>query len=59
MTNQITVKLAPSVVKRSDWSNNYQSLVVASLGNTWSHCVTTRLVMEFWEDKRRKVMYVY
>ena len=31
------------------------SVVTAALGNTWSHCVGTRLVLQFMEEGRRMV----
>ena len=52
VTNQITTHL-PS--KQSDWSTDEDVVVTASLGNTWAHCVNSRLMMEYAGGGKRKV----
>ena len=31
------------------------SYVTAALGNTWSHCVNTRLIVQYLDDVKRQV----
>lgn len=50
VTNQVTSKYAP----RGDaLVSQHEATVVAALGNTWSHSVNTRLVVEFAAAERR------
>ena len=32
-----------------------ESVVTAALGNTWSHCINTRLLLEYMQGTRRRV----
>ncbi|XP_041911354.1 DNA repair protein RAD51 homolog 2-like isoform X5 [Arvicola amphibius] len=32
------------------------SCVVAALGNTWSHCVNTRLILQYLDSQRRQIL---
>ena len=32
-----------------------RGVVTAALGNTWSHCVNTRLLLQFMQDGKRLV----
>lgn len=34
------------------------SYVMAALGNTWSHSVNTRLILQYLDDSRREVSYM-
>ena len=61
MTNQITTRVSRDQVAESDWLEETnrepedRGLVMAALGNTWSHCVNTRLLLQFMEGGRRMV----
>jgi RAD51-like protein 1 len=46
VTNHITTRFVPGTC---------DGQVVASLGNHWSHCINTRLVMEFTDDNNRMI----
>ena len=46
MTNQITTTgISHDMERESDWSVSGGSHVTAALGNTWAHCVNTRLLL--------------
>ena len=63
MTNQITTVVMSDQSEPqsdSDWvmegdEGTGGGVVTAALGNTWSHCVGTRLLLQFKEDGRRMV----
>ena len=61
VTNQITTHVSRDQVTKSDWLEETngeledRGLVTAALGNTWSHCVNTRLVLQFMEGGKRMV----
>ena len=63
MTNQITTQvLCDQNEPQSDcdWmpeggEGASEGVVTSALGNTWSHCVSTRMVLQFREGGRRMV----
>ena len=59
VTNQITTHVSHDLGKQSDWSDeDFQgdwSVVTAALGNSWSHCVNTRLLLQYMHGGRRLV----
>ena len=64
MTNQITTHVLHDQATESDWSEETNGgfkeledrrLVTAALGNTWSHCVNTRLLLQYMEGGKRMV----
>ncbi|XP_004349738.2 hypothetical protein CAOG_01223 [Capsaspora owczarzaki ATCC 30864] len=68
VTNQVTTSVsmrasfdgnnyggASSAQRETDGVENVEAQVTAALGNTWSHCVNTRLVVEYVTDELRTV----
>lgn len=62
MTNQITTRVSHDLRRQSDWSDEMdedlqedRSVVTAALGNSWSHCVNTRLLLQYMHGGRRLV----
>jgi RAD51-like protein 1 len=47
VTNQVTTRVGDG--------GHGEAVVTAALGNTWSHCVNTRLVLEYAAGGRRRV----
>ncbi|ERE74198.1 putative DNA repair protein RAD51-like protein [Cricetulus griseus] len=37
-------------------STSGSSCVVAALGNSWSHCVNTRLILQYLDSERRQIL---
>ena len=55
MTNQITTADISHDQDGSDWSVSGGSHVTAALGNTWAHCVNTRLLLGYLPPPHRMV----
>ena len=55
MTNQITIANISHDRDGSDWSESGGSHVTAALGNTWAHCVNTRLLLGYLPPPHRMV----
>ena len=62
MTNQITTHVSHDLGRQSDWSDDLDedlqgdgSVVTAALGNAWSHCVNTRLLLQYMQGGKRMV----
>ena len=62
MTNQITTHVLRDLGRQSDWSDEMDedlqgdgSVVTAALGNAWSHCVNTRLLLQYMLGGKRTV----
>ena len=62
MTNQITTHVSHDLGRQSDWSDELDedlqgdgSVVTAALGNAWSHCVNTRLLLQYMQGGKRMV----
>ena len=56
VTNQITTKfMATNCSELLDTDK----VITASLGNIWTHCINTRLILEFWEKSKRKVSHTH
>ncbi|XP_066550537.1 DNA repair protein RAD51 homolog 2 isoform X2 [Amia ocellicauda] len=67
LTNQITTHLSTKATapSRSEWKVPEESLqsaegdsgyVTAALGNTWSHSVNTRLIVQYLDSQRRQII---
>ena len=68
MTNQITTQVlcdqSGEPQSDCDWmlegvEGASKGVVTTALGNTWSHCVSTRMVLQFLERGRRMVREGY
>jgi len=62
VTNQITTHVSHDLGRQSDWSDELDedlqgdgSVVTAALGNAWSHCVNTRLLLQYMQGGKRMV----
>ncbi|PVD25728.1 hypothetical protein C0Q70_13388 [Pomacea canaliculata] len=38
------------------WMDGEDTYMTAALGNTWSHCVNTRLILQFLPERRRQML---
>ncbi|XP_050014403.1 DNA repair protein RAD51 homolog 2 isoform X7 [Alexandromys fortis] len=67
LTNQITTHLSGALPSQADLVSPADDLslsegtsgsgcVVAALGNTWSHCVNTRLILQYLDSERRQIL---
>ncbi|XP_073923821.1 DNA repair protein RAD51 homolog 2 isoform X4 [Castor canadensis] len=67
LTNQITTHLSGGLASLADVvsptddlspseGNSVSSCVIAALGNTWSHSVTTRLILQYLDSERRQIL---
>ncbi|XP_038191772.1 DNA repair protein RAD51 homolog 2-like isoform X1 [Arvicola amphibius] len=67
LTNQITAHLSGALPSQADLvspaddlslseGTSGSSCVVAALGNTWSHCVNTRLILQYLDSQRRQIL---
>lgn len=67
LTNQITTHLSGALPSQADLvspaddlslseGTSGSSCVVAALGNTWSHCVNTRLILQYLDSERRQIL---
>ncbi|XP_051004326.1 DNA repair protein RAD51 homolog 2 isoform X2 [Acomys russatus] len=67
LTNQITTHLSGALPSQADLVSPADDLspsegtsgsgcVVAALGNTWSHCVNTRLILQYLDAERRQIL---
>ncbi|XP_063145871.1 DNA repair protein RAD51 homolog 2 [Candoia aspera] len=72
LTNQITTWLSDGLAVQADLLSPVDDLslsegpsrngdgesgyVTAALGNTWSHCVNTRLILQFFDSKTRQLL---
>lgn len=54
VTNQITTHMS-HVQSEGEELAIERGVVTAALGNTWSHCVNTRLLLQFMADGKRLV----
>ncbi|XP_054478892.1 DNA repair protein RAD51 homolog 2 [Anoplopoma fimbria] len=50
LTNQITTHVGGQGSEGDSW------FVTAALGNTWSHSVNTRLIVQYVDDRRRQIL---
>ena len=55
MTNQITTHMSHDHSEVEETMME-RGVVTAALGNTWSHCVNTRLLLQFLPDGKRLVL---
>ncbi|XP_060243754.1 DNA repair protein RAD51 homolog 2 isoform X2 [Meriones unguiculatus] len=67
LTNQITTHLSGALPSQADLvspaddlslseGTSGPSCVVAALGNSWGHCVNTRLILQYLDSERRQVL---
>ncbi|XP_037688390.1 DNA repair protein RAD51 homolog 2 isoform X1 [Choloepus didactylus] len=67
LTNQITTHLSGGLASQADLVSpaddlslsegaSGSSCVTAALGNTWSHSVTTRLILQYLDSERRQIL---
>ncbi|XP_015669579.1 DNA repair protein RAD51 homolog 2 [Protobothrops mucrosquamatus] len=72
LTNQITTWLSDGLAVQADLLSPVDDLslsegssrngdgdsgyVTAALGNTWSHCVNTRLILQYFDSKTRQIL---
>uniref|UniRef100_A0A8I5ZYE0 RAD51 paralog B n=1 Tax=Rattus norvegicus TaxID=10116 RepID=A0A8I5ZYE0_RAT len=67
LTNQITTHLSGALPSQADLVSpaddlspsegaSGSSCLVAALGNTWSHCVNTRLILQYLDSERRQIL---
>ncbi|KAL5009265.1 hypothetical protein ScPMuIL_014846 [Solemya velum] len=58
VTNQITTRFGISEPEQMDEGSfgGDGGYVTAALGNTWSHCVNTRLILQYLDGARRQVL---
>ncbi|XP_074146562.1 DNA repair protein RAD51 homolog 2 [Sminthopsis crassicaudata] len=67
LTNQITTHLSRDLTTQADlvspaddlslWGGTSgSSCMMAALGNTWSHSVNTRLILQYLDSKRRQIV---
>ncbi|XP_062037421.1 DNA repair protein RAD51 homolog 2 isoform X2 [Lepus europaeus] len=67
LTNQITTHLSGALTSQADLvspaddlslseGSSGSSCVTAALGNTWSHNVNTRLILQYLDSKRRQIL---
>ncbi|XP_076978929.1 DNA repair protein RAD51 homolog 2 isoform X2 [Tamandua tetradactyla] len=67
LTNQITTHLSGALASQADLvspaddlslseGTSGSSCVKAALGNTWSHSVTTRLILQYLDSERRQIL---
>ncbi|XP_026564446.1 DNA repair protein RAD51 homolog 2 isoform X1 [Pseudonaja textilis] len=47
------LSLSEGSSRNGDWDSGY---VTAALGNTWSHCVNTRLILQYLDSKTRQIL---
>uniref|UniRef100_A0A8C6XR08 DNA repair protein RAD51 homolog 2 n=1 Tax=Naja naja TaxID=35670 RepID=A0A8C6XR08_NAJNA len=47
------LSLSEESSRNGDWYSGY---VTAALGNTWSHCVNTRLILQYLDSKTRQIL---
>ena len=52
MTNQITTHVS----RGHDDSTEKGGVVTAALGNTWSHCVNTRLALQYHGEGQKRLV---
>ncbi|MBZ3890194.1 DNA repair protein RAD51-like protein 2 [Sciurus carolinensis] len=67
LTNQITTHLSGALASQADLVSpaddlslseglSGSSCVIAALGNTWSHSVNTRLILQYLDSERRQIL---
>ncbi|XP_072867205.1 DNA repair protein RAD51 homolog 2 isoform X4 [Chlorocebus sabaeus] len=67
LTNQITTHLSGALASQADLvsptddlslseGTSGSSCVIAALGNTWSHSVNTRLILQYLDSERRQIL---
>ena len=67
LTNQITTHLSGALPSQADLvspaddlslseGTSGSSCLVAALGNTWGHCVNTRLILQYLDSERRQIL---
>lgn len=67
MTNQITTHLSGALASQADLvspaddlslseGTSGSSCLTAALGNTWSHSVNTRLILQYLGSERRQIL---
>ncbi|XP_049753848.1 DNA repair protein RAD51 homolog 2 isoform X1 [Elephas maximus indicus] len=67
LTNQITTHLSRTLASQADLvspaddlspseGSSASSCVTAALGNTWSHSVNTRLILQYLDSERRQIL---
>ena len=55
VTNQITTKMSHDQPDGELEEVIERGVVTAALGNSWSHCVNTRLLLQYKEEEKRIV----
>jgi len=59
VTNQITGIVSHNDVDESDYLElNNDFTITAALGNTWSHCVNTRLLMTLASEGDKRIVSI-
>ncbi|XP_078452196.1 DNA repair protein RAD51 homolog 2 isoform X4 [Lampetra planeri] len=61
LTNQITTRFkgrsgSHAVNEAGEKEMSGDGYVTAALGNTWSHCVNTRLILQYLDARRRQIL---
>ncbi|XP_061192488.1 DNA repair protein RAD51 homolog 2-like [Saccostrea echinata] len=57
VTNQITTRFSRQASDQDEESTEFsEGYVTVALGNTWSHNVNTRLILQYLNDNKRQVM---
>ncbi|XP_061415015.1 DNA repair protein RAD51 homolog 2 isoform X1 [Lethenteron reissneri] len=61
LTNQITTRFkgrsgSHAVNEAGEKEMSGDGYVTAALGNTWSHCVNTRLILQYLDTRRRQIL---
>ncbi|XP_054386747.2 DNA repair protein RAD51 homolog 2 isoform X5 [Pongo abelii] len=67
LTNQVTTHLSGALASQADLvspaddlslseGTSGSSCVIAALGNTWSHSVNTRLILQYLDSERRQIL---